>query len=314
MGLSKVEKINLKQIFKLCNKIRVNDFDMKTLLNHEIFIRGNSAKYVIEYYSLYGSQYINNYLRKLVSSYKSSINVVYDVFIENMISILWNFTINAPALTNDHYVYRFIDNDKYLENLKIGELYTDYSFTSTSRNPFYSPKNNYFGNILIKIKLPKNNKGICICLESYSLFYFEYEVLLPPAKFKLIAKDDNFKYYHPNKEAQNKIKKKYEFELLNHLENEPLKIIKNKKINIKIPQLNIEKFDKYNKTYFYEEYLSNFNGMKPLEIMYNFNNIEKKLLLHCYYYKKSSIYNNFFYNQDDFPYFVQHAKNTCRFN
>ena len=303
MGITKVGNINLKQIYGLCRKIKTNDFDIKILFNHEIFIRENQAKYIIEYYSLFGSIYINNYLRKKEK-------LVEDFFIEKMITILWKLIKNAPQFYNCYYVYRFIDNDSYIENLIPNDIYISNSFTSTSRNPFYSPINNYFGNILIKIKLPKNIQGVALCMENYSFFHNEYEILLPPCSLKLISKDDNFKYYHPNKDAQNNIKKKYEFEYINSNDVNPLESIKIKKKILNIPNLNINNLNKIKKSIFYEEFLNDFNGMKPFYLIYNKN----KILLHTYYYNKSVIYDNFFYNKNDFFYIIYHDINNCKIN
>ena len=79
----------------------------------------------------------------------------------------------------------------------------DKGFTSTTRDPFYSPglKSN-FGLVLIKVKIPAN-KNVGLLIENFSLFPKEEEFLLPPySKFKLLSKDDNFKYYHINSDFE----------------------------------------------------------------------------------------------------------------
>jgi hypothetical protein len=122
-------------------------------------------------------------------------------------------------------VYRFINSDHFIINYNEGEIFTSYSFTSTSRNPFFNPKDNYFGDVLIKINIPKNNKGLCLCVENYSLFPNEQEIILSPGTLKLISVSDDITYYHTDINAQKLIQKKYEFEYieplnkLNKLEN-----------------------------------------------------------------------------------------------
>ena len=70
----------------------------------------------------------------------------------------------------------------------------------------------------MKIRLPKGKKGVALNIELYSHFKNEQEFILPPlSKFKLISKNDNFNYYHIDKEFEIKIKKKYEFEYIETL-------------------------------------------------------------------------------------------------
>ena len=57
--------------------------------------------------------------------------------------------------------------------------------------------------ILIKIKIPKNKKGVGLFIENFSLFPKEEEFLLPPnTKLKLLSKNENFKYYHTNSDFE----------------------------------------------------------------------------------------------------------------
>tara|TARA_B110000879_G_C11164636_1_gene510590 strand:- start:1790 stop:3022 length:1233 start_codon:yes stop_codon:yes gene_type:complete len=120
---------------------------------------------------------------------------------------------NAPALPKDFYFYRFIWEDDFLKKLKIGDVFVDKGFTSTTRDPFYSPGTNYnFGLVLIKINIPKNIKGVGLFIENFSLFPIEEEFLLAPGnKLKLTKKDDNFKYHHLNPKFERLVTKKYEF-------------------------------------------------------------------------------------------------------
>ena len=308
MGLIQNKNIKLKQIYNLCKIIRANDFDNDIILKHQIYIRENNIKNTIQYYSLYGSSFINNYLR----NNNNSTIITKNPFIENIIINLNNFIINSPPMNKAYSVYRFINSDSYIINYNEGEIFTSTSFTSTSRNPFFNPKDNYFGDILIKINIPKNNKGLCICIENYSLFPNEFEVILPPAKFKIIHKNENFKYYHPNKDAQNLIKRKYELEIIEIFNDSTVlfKNIKTKPLK-KLPIINLDLLKKYDIYYFYNNILIDVNGMKPFYIIHN----NKKKLFFAYYYKKSTIYNKFFYyNDNDFIYFVEHDINNFKIN
>ena len=189
----------------LCLNLISNDITSEILLKHQIYIEKNNAQHIIYYYTFYGSLYYNNYLRQ---------DTVYDKYIDTNIKQLFELIKKSPVFDHDHYVYRFITNDDYLQHIQINGIYTENSFISTSRNPFYEPKNHVFGYILLKIKLPKKKEGIGLCLETYSFFPKEEEILLAPGKLKLISIDDDFKYYHHDIHAQQNIKKKYEFEYI----------------------------------------------------------------------------------------------------
>ena len=206
----------------LCTKLVENDISSEIILKHQMYIDKNNAQHIIYYYTFYGSLYYNRYLRD-PDNY-------YDKYISKNINKLLNLIKKAPAFDKDYYVYRFVSSDKYLEDVKVNGIFKEESFISTSRNPFYEPKNHVFGNILIKIKIPKNKEGIGLCVEPYSLFPSEQEILLAPGKLKLISKDSNFKYYHPDIIAQKEIKKKYEFEYIDSINNIELKRNKEEEI------------------------------------------------------------------------------------
>ena len=133
------------------------------------------------------------------------------------INKLGKLLLNTPPLKNDYYLYRFIWDDYFLRDIEKGDIFLDKGFISTTRDPFYSPgiKSN-FGLILIKIKIPaKKNVGLLI--ENFSLFPKEEEFLFPPySRFKLLSRNDNFKYYHVNQDFENLITKKYEFEYIDN--------------------------------------------------------------------------------------------------
>lgn len=210
MGLIREKKETQKMLLDdICTKIQQNDFKGSNIYQHQQYIQQNKGKYIVRDFSLYGSYYVNRYLRTINEPTK----LFKDVLIEKMIEQLWDLISNAPAFDKSYYVYRFISNDDYLNDLNVGGVWTDNSFTSTTRDPFYDSQNNYFGFKLLKIKLPANKKGCGLMVEPYSHFKNEQEIILPPyAKYKLISVDSDTTYYHINDEDKRKINKIYVFE------------------------------------------------------------------------------------------------------
>lgn len=209
MGILKSEK-NLPDtvefITSLCNQIKKNDISAEIIMNHQNYIMKQEKLGIVQYYSLQGSYFMNQYLRN---------NVTYthrNTFLEKQITSMWQLINNTPKFDKDYIVYRFIKNDEHLQHLKIGDEYIVPSFESTTRNPFYS-NISHFGFILIKILLPANTSGIALCMETVSNFPEEQEIILSPLTvYKLLKKDENVMYYHTDTHSQIKIKTKYELE------------------------------------------------------------------------------------------------------
>jgi len=201
-----ITKITSKRLEELCDIIRKNDISKEILLEHQKHIVSNNLLGLIQYYTIQGSANINSYLRN--SNFSAVANNIYN----NIIGTLWNLCYTSPPFDNDYILYRFIKDDLYLQNLKIGEIYTDNSFMSTTRDPFYRSDTYNFGFILIKVKIPKNIKGVGLCLEGCSHFPEEQEIIFAPGtKYKLTAKNENITYYHTDLNFSSKIKTKYEF-------------------------------------------------------------------------------------------------------
>lgn len=194
---------------KLCKKVSENDIDSGIILSHQMYIKDKVKKYV-QFYTLLGSSYWNYYIRNGDS--------VRDLYVEKQIENLHSVIKGAPKLDKQYWVYRFISNDSYLSHLQVGDTYDEHSFISASRNPFYDLKTNVFGFILLKILLPVGMKGAALSIESYSLFQDEEEILMGPSRFKVMDKNDKFKYHHPNPFLAKKIKKMYVMELVEKLE------------------------------------------------------------------------------------------------
>jgi len=197
----------------LCSTIQSNDVSAKILLDHQNYIIQNNSVGLIQYYTVQGAYFINQYMRQLTSYvYKND-------YLEDIIDKMWRLVLGAPAFDNAYTLYRFISNDSYLRHLKVGDLFIEPGFTSTTRDPFYKTEAYSFGFILIKIKIPKDAKGVGLCLETLSHFAVEEEIILAPfTSLKLVAITDAGDYYHPNKDFVAEVKKGYIFEWVSNAE------------------------------------------------------------------------------------------------
>ena len=213
MGLIKEDDTiyNPKKIDNLCQRIKENDIDADILLQHQTHIIKNKMIGLVQYYSMHGSYFMNQYLRGMAShNYK-------DTYLESLIEPMWKLVESAPEFDESYIVYRFIDNDDFISELKEGGVYTEKGFMSTTRDPFYLNDSYKFGWILLKIKLPAKKKGTALCIETHSAFPKEQEIILPPnTMIKLLRKDDKSIYYHIDKSAGKKMGTMYEFEVVGH--------------------------------------------------------------------------------------------------
>ena len=207
-----IDIIDSKIHYEICEKISKNDVSFQEILEHSDYIIKNKLISLLSFYSFIGSFFMNNILRNNTITNDEIFENSYYYKLSNKLS---NKMINTPKIKKEYFIYRFIWDDHFIRNLKIGELFIDKGFISTTRDPFYSPGEDVkFGIVLAKIKIkPSIFNGLFI--ENFSLFPKEEEVLLPPnSKLKLISKNENFKYYHTNKIYEKNITKKYEFELV----------------------------------------------------------------------------------------------------
>lgn len=201
----------------LCSFVQNNDISAITLAKHQNYIIQKRNVGLIQFYTSIGSYTINSYLREYIY-YR-------DPDFEHAIYNMWNLIANSPAFDNDYILYRFVEDDSYMSDLEVGDIYMDKGFMSTTRNPFYSV-DGMFGKILIKIRIPKNVKGIGICLETLSYFPNEEEIVLSPqTKLKLIKKDNDIVYFHPESSISNNVSKKYEFEWVGNVKPPKDKVI-----------------------------------------------------------------------------------------
>lgn len=251
------ENENIEINENLCKKILKYQMSSSMLLSHHNYIILNEKLGLTQYYTIQGSYFMNQYLRDMTSYHNKN------EYLEKLIFPMWNLVLKAPEFDKDYYVYRFINNDTFLEGLQIGNIFVESGFMSTTRDPFYRSDLYKFGFILIKVKIPKGKKGIALCLETISHFPEELEIIFPPkTHFKLINKGENCKYYHTDKNFSKQIKTKYEFEWV---ENEPISFSRNiqmlntKRVNfLEIPKISsislTEKIKAFENNYVNEMY------------------------------------------------------------
>jgi hypothetical protein len=202
----------------LCRQIQENDISGEILIEHQNYIVENNLVGLVQYYTIQGSFFINQYMRGLTKyEYRND-------YLEDNIKKMWELVLNAPAFDNDYILYRFVSDDDYLKHLKIGDIFVEKGFISTTRDPFYRTDLYKFGFVLIKIRIPKNKVGVGLCLETLSHFPYEEEIILPPlANLKLISKNKQCEYYHPDEVFVANVKRRYEFEFV---ENDKIKFPK----------------------------------------------------------------------------------------
>jgi hypothetical protein len=208
--------------YKICKTISKNDVSFEEIKKHHEYIVEKNIISWICFYSWTGSFLFNRYLRNIkVIADRIPIdrinpnNNLNPIFLKGLHKIMKELE-TSPELSDDFEAYRFVRDDAYLMKLKEGDIFVDDGFISTTRDPFYSPGlTGVFGLVLIKIKIPKNKKGVGLFIENFSLFPREEEYLIPPySRMKLLSKNDNFNYYHTDSIFEKKINRKYEFELI----------------------------------------------------------------------------------------------------
>jgi hypothetical protein len=275
--------VDIEKHYEVCKKISNNDVSFEEIKNHTNNILENNHITDITFYSYIGANLLNRFLRNN-TSYQMS-KFYYDRLVG-----LTKALEKAPQLEQDYQVYRFINDDDFLQKLKVGDTFVDKGFLSSTRDPFYSSGiSGTFGLILIKINLKKKIKGSGLFIEHFSLFPKEEEFLIPPfTKLKLVSKDDHFKYYHINESFEKMINTKYEFDLVGYDFSWLKKVTL---IEESIPETNLG-------------YLNTNIAKTKLDLITNFKNsanrfneiMMKGKLFHMFYFDSTGPYGKFFYN------------------
>jgi len=276
--------IDVEKHYEICKKISNNDVSFDEIKEHTINILENKQISDIVFYSFIGASLLNKFLRN---------NTQYKLnkFFYNKLINLVNSIKNSPPLENDYQTYRFVAEDSFLKNLKIGDTFIDKGFTSTTRDPFYSPgMNGTFGLILIKINFKKNAKGTGLFIEHFSLFPKEEEYLLAPfSKLKLVSKNDNFKYYHINENFEKSIYKKYEFDFVS------VDYSWIKKISLANESSTTINFNDFSNIH-PENKMQLLTKLKNMNNEFNELNIKGKLF-HAFYFDSTESYSKFYLNK-----------------
>jgi hypothetical protein len=293
LGLLKPDDLpydkNLKDIY---DKIKTLFFTEKILVDHIKLINDENMNSIINFFSVYGSSLLNDYLR-------GNFNY-YDKNIEEQINKLYNIISKTKKIEHEKLIFRFISEDSFLNLTKVGDYYENESFISCTRKPSINIED--FGYIILKITLPKNLDGIFLSIENDSAFYDEKEIVIKPGvKFKLknIDNDVNFYLFDDKKVFSSKILKRYELEIVG---------ISNKlsipKYEIKnIPEVNIldvnleydsgeEKAINIIKNYFYINRSCNFifpNKLKKKFYFYNYDSTKAYSKFHYFKINKGFI-------------------------
>lgn len=281
--------------YDLCVMIKDNDINGETLKNHQKYISDTNSINAIKFYSLFGSYFLNKYLR---NKEKKNSNSMFEYNIKYITNVIKKSPPLKTEKSNVFIVYRFIENDSFLNDIKIGEHFIEKGFMSATRNPFFKLNDYVFGYILMKIVIPVNKKGVGLCIEGYSNFPEEEEIIFAPnSKFELIkldiinSKEDN-EYDFLLEKTYNK---RYTFK---YIETENLDSYENlEKINIKT--LDMDKYFDYNKnnvddknSYTLMHNLLKFIGNLNNQFFCVINN--DKLLFNIQPYDSTSVYKPYF--------------------
>jgi len=278
--------ISNNKLEDLYDKIKKFLFTDDILISHMNLIKSKNFNGLINFYTFYGSSFLNNYLRQVHNTTQD------DNFIQQ-INKLNNLIKEAPKLKAPKLVFRFISDDSYLNFNKVGDTYINNSFMSCTRKPNINAENNEFGFILLKINLTDKFKGYFISIEANSVFSQEKEVIIRPGvKFRLKSIDDNVEFYlfeHRTKYLRN-IKKKYELEIVEVVDWEIPKYD-----FLKIPEVDLKNLVLEGSTG--EEKVNYFmnNYCRINNSCYLILPDGTKKIFYCNYYNSSELYNKFYY-------------------
>ena len=291
--------IDKKLHYDICKKVSKNDIHYETIIEHMKHIINNKCIGWTTFYSMTGSYIFNKILRehnkiRMHQYMYDGLNKIID-------------TINKVDLPQNYYFYRFVWDDSYLKHLKIGEIFMDKGFISTTRDPFYSPGIKMdFGLVLIRINVPEHLKGVGLLIENFSMFPKEEEFLIQPfSKLKLKAKDDKAIYYHTNEKFERLIKKKYEFDLVSTKSNELDNIIVEP--NNTIPELDIYNIniDSTDRTGIFRIFLEKCDIYGQFRI--NFNN--KDIIFIAQWFDSTGSYSHMYKNKTKDGFIITHYDN-----
>lgn len=288
--------INENDIQKVCKLIKERTITNNYILQHSNYISENGGLYIVRYYSFQGDYYMNHYLRNLDKIQLKN------KLLEDNIKQMWRLIKNAPNFDNDVIVFRTIGSDKHLSGLKVNDIYTISSFLSTTRKPFFENMDYNFGNVVLKIHIPKNIKGSALSIELYSHFIKESEIVIAPlTKMKLIKK--GWEYKHPNPNM--KIRETYEFKIV-EVAKVYIEDVYYKPQEIQLIDFNALKITGNNM----QQKIYNFKNEFVNDIMQFYSFIGKeKILFFVKSYDSTDVYKNYYFYNTPSGFSINYQKN-----
>ncbi len=316
--LSSSSLVDKKLHYDICKKVSKNDISYKTILVHMRNIIENNCIGWIVFYSMTGSYIFNKILRSIQLDSKSISRSHSQLRLKTKLPNYMYLglkkiidTINKVDLPKDYYFYRFVWDDDFLRDLRVGDIFVDNGLISTTRDPFYSPGLKMdFGLVLIKINVPEHLKGVGLLIENFSMFPKEEEFLIQPfTKLKLKAKNDKATYYHINEKFEKIIKKRYEFDMISTKNSEMIGKIEHDLVS---PDKNIPIIDIFD---------LNMNGRDRIDLFSNFldkcdslgqfrlvlDNIE--IIFICQWFDSTGSYSNMYKNRTKDGFIITHYIN-----
>jgi hypothetical protein len=320
--LSSSSLIDKKLHYDICKKVSKNDISYETILVHMRNIIDNNCIGWIVFYSMTGSYIFNKILRSIQLDSKSISRSNSQLRLKTKLPNYMYLglkkiidTINKVDLPKDYYFYRFVWDDEFLRNLKIGEIFVDNGLISTTRDPFYSPGLKMdFGLVLIKINVPEHLKGVGLLVENFSMFPKEEEFLIQPfTKLKLKAKNDKATYYHINEKFEKIIKKRYEFDMVSTRNSEMIGRIEDDLVSpdknipiIDIFELNINSNDRIG---LFSIFLDKCDSLGQFRYIYNNNNDNIDIIFICQWFDSTGSYSNMYKNKTKDGFIITHYIN-----
>lgn len=294
--IRKKELLNPKLHYDICKLISNNDISIENIIDDTKLIIENNLISDICYFSYIGSYLFNNYLRN---------NELIDKYSRDIINKINKIIIKSNKLDKDYFLYRFIENDDFISNLKLGQVFTDKGYLSTTRDPFYSPGlSSQFGLILMKINIPRKFTNLGLFIELFSLFPKEQEfMMIPKLKLKLKSKDDKFKYYHINKDFENNISKKYEFDVIGFANSKNMNCCHVDSNEIILNELEYEAEDKFTMI---NSFIQNANEMDIINLVVN----DKLYNFHYQFFDSTDVYGKLFHNKMKDGIVINYYKNN----
>ena len=199
-------KILLKDndlLLKICKSIQKIDTSSSNLIKHQNHVIESGNSNLIHYYTTHGSADLN-----LAFIYLNA-----PMIYMHRIKLIRDCILSTPLTNKDFTFNRFFRgekiNNKYINNIEIGEIIVFNQFLSCTRE--ITTNSDKFGNTLFKIVCNPKNISYYLFIEMFSDCPEEKEVILAPrSKFKVLSIDD---FYYATK-SHNRLCRKLHIEYI----------------------------------------------------------------------------------------------------